>query len=295
MVKEIQELTHARLEPALGGCPGLFTARDREGWKLDVSYKLGEVILQFKAADRLTPADLMTLAAIVAVAGPGRQEPGEEERALVDALACQPAEAAGGTLVVRTNRARVLEECGITEGGSGRKALLYSLIRLASLTAIASRGSQKISMHLLSFAIDEATGELVVALSSRLSAAILGGRHIRLELHELRALGEHARVLYTRLCVWIDPGRARRVGVDVLRGYLWPEPASSPAIRRKRLHLVRRAMEELGGLHGWRIEADERWRQYVVSRRSAGKTGTEAGISGTLAGKTGTPESAVSL
>ena len=302
-MREIQELTHARMEPAIAGCPGLFIARRRQckGMPgpaacdaLDVIYQLGDIELRMLSAHRPRPADLLLLVVLLALAGPGRCEPGEKERALVDALACEPAPAAAGTIVVRTNRARLLEECGVSDGGSTREALIDSLIRLSGLMALVSHGSQKVSMHLLSFTIDTATGEISVALSPRLSSAILGGRHIRLELPELRELGEHARVLYVRLCNWVDPGRTRRIGVDALVQYLWAAPPARGSLVRKRVYRVRRAMAELAQLHGWHVEPDRRAAQYSITRPPV-KTGTEAGISGTLPVKTGTPESAISV
>jgi hypothetical protein len=205
----------------------------------------------------------------------------------------EPAAAAAGTIVVKTTRARVLSECGGRDGGSTREALIGSLIRLAGLLAIVSRGAQKVSMHLLSFAIDETTGELSVALSPRLTHAILGGRHVRLELHELRTLGEHARLLYTRLCSWIDPGRVRKLGIDALVEYLWPEQGKKEWETRDRRRIVRRAVAEFRELAGWRVSLDARGAQYTISRPPV-ISPTRAVISPTRAVISPTPESAIS-
>jgi len=265
MSAEVQELTHARLEPAIAGCPGLFAARTAGADVLDARYQLGDVELRMLAAHRPRPADLMTLAVLVALAGPGGHAPSDADEGLIGALEATAA-SASSPLVVRTTRARVLSECGIKDGGSARAALVESLTRLAGIIAIASRGSQRVSMHLLSFAIDEATGKLAAALSPRLTAAVLGGRHVRLELMELRALSEHARLLYVRLCAWVDPRSMRRVRLDVLMGYLWPEPPADAGAARDRRRLVRRAMQRLGELPGWCVEADQRGVQYTITR-----------------------------
>ncbi len=272
MVKEIQELTHARLEPAIAGFPGLFTARQAErasGGKTDVKYQLGDVELVCRAADRLLPSDLLTLAALVALAGPGRQEPAERDKALVCDLAIEPPAAAGGTLVVETHAGRLLSECGRRDGGEQRARLRDGLRRLAGLVVFVKRGAQEVSMHLLSYTADMKTGVLRVALSPRLSAAILGGRHVRIDMRELRELGEHALIIYVRLCTWIDPGRTRRVGINALDEYLWPESAKTAAGGRKRRQRLRRAMAELCALPGWRVETDARGRQYTVNRPGA--------------------------
>lgn len=290
-MREVQELTHARLEPVIVGFQGLFTARTTGMDALDVRYQLGEVELRMLAAHRPRPADLMLLAALVALAGPAGRQPVEAtDGGLIGALEAQPVEAAQGSIIVRTTRARLLSECGLTDAGTTREQLRESLTRLASLTAIARRARQEVSMHLLSYTSDEDTGELVVALSPRLANAIFGGRHVRLELREMRELGEHARVLYARLCAWINPcaSRPRRIGLAALVGYLWPEDTQLAAAgRRKRRHLTRRAMAELSALAGWRVWADARGVQYtitrpaVVSRTPAVESGTPAVVSRT--------------
>jgi hypothetical protein len=294
-MKEVQELTHARMEPAIAGFPGLFAARTAGVDVLDAQYQLGDVELRMLAAHRPRPADLMLLCVLVSLAGPAGRAPAEAlgDFALVCALECAPPATGAGTIVLKTTRARVLSECGVRDGGSTRKVLRESLIRLTGLTAIVRRGQQEVSMHLLSFTIDEATGELVVALSPRLSAAVLGGRHVRLQLGEMRKLSEHGRVLYTRLCAWIDPGSTRRVGLDVLEGYLWTNAPTSAVAVRDRRRLVRRAMSALGRLPGWRVEADARGRQYTISRPPVISL-TEAVISPTEAVKTLTLKSVIS-
>lgn len=290
-MKEVQELTHARLEPAIAGFPGLFAARGRQRGSLDVSYSIGDRTLRMLAAHRPRPVDLMALVVLVALAGPaGRaSDEGDGDRQLVDALAT----AADGVLIVETRVARVLHEIGLEDGGSGRAQLRESLARLAGLTVIGRRGTREVSMHLLSYAVDESTGALQVALSPRLTAAILGPRHVRLMLDELRAVGEHARLLYVRLCVWIDPASARRVGLDVLMGYLWPNPPHKSWQARDRRRIVRRAMAELGGLPGWRVEADARGVQYRIAR--SGISPTPTGKTPTEAVKTPTLKSVISL
>ena len=166
--------------------------------------------------------------------------------------------------------------------------MIESLIRLAALTAIVTREKQRVSMHLLSFSSDEESGEISLALSPRLSVALVG-RHVRLELAEMRAIGEHARVLYVRLCSWIDPGRERRIGIDVLCEYLWPQRALRGWETRDRRRLVRRAMRELAGA-GWRVKSDTRGVQYTIRRPAGGD-----GETPTILGETPTRESAISL
>jgi hypothetical protein len=292
MSREIQEVTHARLEPVIGGCPGLFTARSRRVGALDVMYHLGDATLRLSAVHRPRPVDLMVLVVLVALAGPaGRaSDDGDRDRQLVAALALS---AVDGVLIVETRVARVLHEMGLEDGGSGRAQLRESLARLAGLTVIGRRGSREASMHLLSYAVDDVSGALSVALSPRLTAAILGPRHIRLMLSELRPIREHARLLYVRICGWVDPGRTRAVRLSVLMGYLWPDPPTRQWEVRDRRRIVRRAMRELSQLYGWRVEADARGVQYRIAR--PGISPTPTGKTPTEAVKTLTLKSVISL
>lgn len=270
MGREIQEVTHARLEPAIAGCPGLFGARDRSGRAVKIDQRIGDAELMWRSVDRLTPADLMTLAALVALAGPGgRSVTPEHDHGLISALDMrandEPA-SLSGALVVETVTARVLRECGREDAGRNRVALRDSLRRLASLTVIVRSGKREVGMHLLSYAVDEDSRALRVALSPRMTTALLGGRYTRLELEEMRTLGEHARVLYARLCTWVDPGSTRRVGLIALMGYLWADPPDQEWAMRDRRRLTRRAMRELGQLRGWRVRVDAQGVQYTIGR-----------------------------
>ena len=285
-MREIQTVTHARLEPRIAGCPGLFAARAKPGQTMKVEHTAAGVSLHFRG-ESLGGADLMILCAIVALAGPGRIAPGPASSGLIETLKCEPKASATGSIMIETRSSRVLSECGIEDGGVQRAALIESLRRLSQLTVFARRGCQETSMHLLSYSIDSDTGALRVAFSPRLSITILGGRHTRIILHELRTLGPAARVLYVRLAAWIDPGRCRRVGIDVLEEYLYNERGSGSTGRERRRR-ARAAMREIERLEGWRVEPDARARQYCIRRPLAVGCMTEA--VGCM-----TPESAISV
>ena len=266
-MRDVQELTYARMEPRIAGCPGLFSARAQTGRALKVEHAIGDVVLRFRG-ESLGAADLMVLCALVALAGPSRQTPGESDASLIDALDVQPTELSAGSIMIETRSSRVLSECGLADGGVQRAALIESLRRLSQLTVFALRARQEASMHLLSYSIETDGGALRVALSPRLAGAILGGRHTRIILQELRELGPAARVLYLRLAGWIDPGRCRRVGADVIEEYLYSERGEGSTARERRRR-ARAAMREIEGLEGWRVEIDGRERQYRISRPEA--------------------------
>ena len=86
---------------------------------------------------------------------------------------------------------------------------------------------QATAFHLMSYAFDEEDGRLFVALNPQIAEAILGRRpYTRIEMAEVRALQtDPARLIHQRLCGWIDPGKAGRVELDTLSGYVWPDDA----------------------------------------------------------------------
>ena len=69
---------------------------------------------------------------------------------------------------------------------------------------------------------------------------------------EVRALQtDPARLIHQRLCGWIDPGKAGRVELDTLSGYVWPDEANAEAMKKRR-QKVRKALAELATV-GWKV------------------------------------------
>jgi hypothetical protein len=61
-----------------------------------------------------------------------------------------------------------------------------------------------------------------------------GAQHVRIDMDEVRALQtDPARLMYQRLCGWIDPGKSGRVELDTLCGYVWPGQATNPVRSRR--------------------------------------------------------------
>jgi hypothetical protein len=140
-----------------------------------------------------------------------------------------------------------------SSSGKNIAAAQDSLKRLAAVTVFVTKGTTTASYHMLSYAVDQATGLLYVALNPRFAQAILGSKHTRIDLSEVRKLkSDPARIIHQRLCGFVDIGSNRRVSVDTLCHFAWHDPAKSPESHRKRRERVRKAVLEIEGC-GWRV------------------------------------------
>ena len=127
--------------------------------------------------------------------------------------------------------------------------------RLWKVSIIVQNGKKRQGFRLLSqYASDEQDGKLYVALNPLIAQAVMGGRqHVRINMNEVRALQtDPARLIHQRLCGWIDPGKARRVELDTLCSYVWPDDASTEAMKKRR-QTARRALAELIAV-GWKMD-----------------------------------------
>lgn len=267
----VHDLTHARHDPGHVLAPALFRSlgpRDRKRLKLDVTYIHGDDRIEFGGKEPLGADDLRVLQGLVAIAGPeglilrddGTGSDGAQQL-LLDLFsppgAIATADKKPDTLVVRDSFRALARAVGMDGGGRTIKQIKKSIERLFSVTIFIERGKKRTGMRLLSaYASDEGTGDLYVALNPRIAGAILGDtQHVRIELSEVRGLeSDPARLIHQRLCGWIDPGNTRRVKMETLIGYAWPDPISNSAMRRRR-GKVRSAMEELRRV-GWSITED---------------------------------------
>lgn len=265
----VYDLTHARHDPAHVLAPGLFRSLgrgDRARLKLDVTYIHGDDRLEFGGKEPLGVDDMRVLQGLVAMAGPeglilrDEDQTSPAGKQLILDLFTPPAVIADAgkkpdTLVVRDFFRRLAREIGMDEGGKGLKAIRTSVERLFGVTVFVQSGKRRVGMRLLSsYASDEGTGDLFVALNPRLAGAIFGDRqHIRIELAEVRALGtDPARLIHQRLCGWIDAGKSGKATVETLAEYVWPEPTEVDRAMKKRRETVRKALAELSAI-GWAV------------------------------------------
>lgn len=263
----------ARHDPALCLAPGIFRSLPRgdahRSRRAEVVYEHGGCRLHFVLPFLLGADDLRLLQVLVSLAGSARALlPAEPQtaagRVLKDDLGAQPDVDA---LTVRTRLSGVLRALDHPDCLDSRKAVRRSLIRLASVVVIATRGSRHSSAHLLSHAVDAESGELLVALDPRVTVAVLGAeQYVHIDLDEVRALrSDLAVLLHQRLCAWIDPGRTRKASIDTLTKYAFPEPAATASTRAKRTRRVRAAIARLADV-GWTVSEGAYGGVYAVGR-----------------------------
>ncbi|TDQ37362.1 replication protein C, IncQ-type [Tepidicella xavieri] len=262
------DLTHARHDPAHCLAPGLFRSLkrgERKRSKLDVTYTYGKDSIRFWGPEPLGADDLRVLQGLVAMAATsgkdGRgiilsQEPKTDEgRQLRLWLELKWDALEKDALVAKGSFGQLARELGYAdEGGSQFKTIRESIERLWAVSVIVERDGRRQGFRILSdYASDEQECKLFVALNPRLAEAVMGERpHTRIDMAEVRALQtDPARLMHQRLCGWIDPGKSGRVEIDTLCSYIWPDQASTEAMKKRR-QTARKALAELAAL-GWKV------------------------------------------
>ncbi len=257
------DLTHARHDLMTCLAPGLFRSLktgERKKTKLDVTYRYSEnEEARFVGFEPLGADDMRILQGLVALAGPNGiilEEDDERDRAKQLRLLLEPKfdAAEADALVVKESMTKLMKEIGLAHSGNNIKTLKASLTRMSNVTVVITNGPRVASFHLLSYAFDEDSGKLYVALNPRLTDAILGNsKHARIELNEVRTMsGDTTRLIHQRLCGWIWPGSSGRIELDTLCSYVWPDEATPNNMRQRRKR-VRDSLAELEAL-GWTVK-----------------------------------------
>ena len=167
---------------------------------------------------------------------------------------------------IQTTAYHLATSAGLEWSGNVPKTLSECLERLSSVQTTWRQGSKVMSgSQMLSYAFDEDSGELKIAISPLLAKAILGsaGRHTRFSLDEMRKLTQPAsRILHLILTGRLGVGGKRKkrdftFHVDGLAVAAYGHP-TSPAMKRKRRMYVRDALDELDSLDHWLITFDSK-------------------------------------
>jgi hypothetical protein len=270
----------ARHDAAHCLAPGLFRSLkrgDRKKQKLDITYQYNErESLRAVGFEPLGADDMRNLQVIVGLLGRSNQliplsEPRTDEGKQL-ALLLEPKHEAlkESSRTAKTNLNAFMMEAGYkTDGGQAREDLLESFRRLANVTLFVRRDKWEWSCHLLSYTVDEGDGKLQFAVNPRITEAILGERgHTHIDMREVRSdLSDPTRILHQRLCAVVDPGKQRKIGLDMLIGYVWNEPATGVTLRSRRL-TIRASFAELEATGGWNFKADGQF--YLISRAVVG-------------------------
>lgn len=264
------DLTHARHDPAHCLAPGLFRSLkrgERKRGKLDVVYDYGDgKRIEFSGPEPLGVDDLRILQGLVAMGGPSglvlssepRTETGRQLR-----LSLEPKWEAvqQDAMVVKGSYRALAREVGYANIDDTRP-IRDCIERLWKVSIIAQNGRKRQGCRLLSeYASDEQDGKLYVALNPLIARAIMGGQHIRIDMAEVRGLQtDAARLIHQRLCGWIDLGKSRRVDLDTLCSYVWPDDATNPNTIKSRRQTARKVLAEFAAV-GWKLDeyAKDKW------------------------------------
>lgn len=229
----------------------------------------------------LTAFDLRVLQGLVALAGPRGHRMSEPElddqvarqrRALLEAAApsVMVQADAGETLYIHESFARLAAEIGMRAqkvstqpdghyGGAYVGPIRSSLERLFATSIIVDDHGERAGFRLISkLATSQRRSELWVLLNPRLSAAVVGGPHARIDMDEIRALQSDAgRLLHQRLCALIFPGETRTFLIETMVRWIYTADKVGDRARRKRATTVEDAMTEIQRL-GWAVTLGER-------------------------------------
>ncbi|MDP2815844.1 MAG: replication protein C, IncQ-type [Rectinemataceae bacterium] len=260
------DLTHARHDPAHCLAPGLFRSLkrgDRKKFKLDVVYQLSEdETIEFSGPEPLGVDDMRILQGLVAMAGPvgivlsadPKTEGGKQLRLFLEP---RWESANENAMVVKGSFRNLAKEIGYADidGGKTFRDIRACIERLWKVSIIARQGPRRKGYRLLSeYASDKAGGKLFVALNPRITQSIMGERqHSRIDMQEVRALKtDPARLIHQRLSAWVDRGKKRRVTIDTLMGYAWPDKCEASGMRDRKTK-AQKALKEIQTA-GWTIK-----------------------------------------
>lgn len=247
--------------------PGLFRSQFRTNQRrgFDIVFQQGEFEYRFLGNKVLGGSELLMLQTLVALAGvQGDILDSEPEsdvgKVLRTGLEAEHEARNMQAIVVRTTFYQLLKEAGLDHrnmGGATIEWLREVLLNLSMVTIVVSKdGGKKFAIFkILSFAAcdgDEKT--LAVGLNPYIAKAILGGKHVYIDMNEVRRIKkEQTRILHQRLCSWIDPGKKGTISLDKMASYVYGDADGvNKTARSRRRSVIKKCLEELNQI-GWSI------------------------------------------
>jgi len=260
------KLTHARHDPAICLVPGLFRSLKRgdyEKQKLHLTYEFGpKEKLEFLGFEPLGAEDLRVLQGLIAMSGKNRRIISKNSTSkpaifLRDGLELKGYAKDASVSVAQCSFYELAKEIGYTtNSGSVLKSLKASIKRLYAVSIIVHSQNNWAGFKLLAaIKVDDKTNQLWVALNPRITEAIFGSRpHTRINMDEVRKLkGDPARILHQRLCSIISQGQTKKILPETLMSYIWPDPITGSA-KRRRMMTLRKALSEIAATGAWSIK-----------------------------------------
>lgn len=267
MAKNFNLTTHARHDSAHCLAPNLFVTLkrgERKKLKLDVSYEFNtNESLRFIGFEPLDASDMKLLQALVALAGPSEilldlDDPKSDlAKNLVKLIDPKHSAVMEDSRIVNVTITTLLNECGLTDGGSNRATAIDSLLRLSNVTVVATINKKQWSCHLLSYGVDQRSKKILVALNPRITDAVLGRRqHTTINMEEVRAIRtDTAAILHQRLCAVVDESKYKLLKEETLISYIWAntENSNPETIRLNRCKL-KKAIKDIEITCKWKFE-----------------------------------------
>lgn len=218
-------------------------------------------LVTYSSPWKLGPEDLQVFLVLCALAGlDGKllSSSSSDQLQLWDRFLATGSASKSDALRIRTTGYAVLREMGQPSGGRNYKVLRESLERLSTVMQNFRKGTRSASgARLLSYALDEDSGELAVAISPHMAKAILGesAQYVRVSLVEMRALENQASVLLQALfSSRIRPGGKARYHLDTLSEHVYSDiDEPSPSVIRRRRQHIRSALSLIMKRTSWRI------------------------------------------
>ncbi len=261
------DLTHLQHDSIHCLAKGLFRSLgpgDRKHLRLDVTYTFGKKQkIEFNGPYALGADDLRVLQGLVAIAPVcndnktgyliRKEAKGEIAKLLRQKLELKQDAIDKDIVMIKTSYRRLMREIGYKT--TNIEIVKDSLKRLYEIAVFFVHDKQELGSHLLSFYASENKGQLCVALNPLLTNAILGkGHYVRIDMNEVRAIqSDPARLIHQHLCAVINFGTAKRISIDTLCEYVWPDKTENIKTLWKRQNTVRKALQEIAGL-GWEIK-----------------------------------------
>ncbi len=267
------DLTHVQHDPAHCLAQGLFRSlgpKDRQKLKLAVVYKLGDKQIEFSGPEPLGANDLRILQGLIALAAiSGENKKGaivtaqplsEKGKKLREGLELKWDAVNENAAVAEVSFANLAKEIGYSPTTHNFTIMRECIERIFKVTVIVKADNKRLGFHLLSYYEsennkDKKDGKFYVALNPLLTNAVLGKEHyVRIDMNEVRVIqSDPARLIHQRLCAWIDFGETKRVDLNILCEYVWPDKTDNKKTLWKRQNTVRKALQEIAGL-GWEIK-----------------------------------------
>ena len=267
---------YARHDPLHCLTPCLFKSlptRQREGIRLSARHSFGSVCVEFMGNQALGHSDLRLLQGLVALAGRDGKEicaqPETHLGASLRNLMDLRDDVADKTAIGMANLSYsgIIQEIGLKPNQRSVRIIKDSLKRMSRVAIVLTHNELKTSesFRLLSY-IDPAEGEsLAIALNPTIARAMMGGRHVLIDMNHVRELKRVPTILiHQRLCGFIDPGRTKAVAMETLCNYAWPDPTGKASTLSMRRAAVYRALKELRGI-GWKV-SEYRAERFQIGR-----------------------------